>query len=374
VAGDYDSLLDTRESTEPVDALIPGVLTGKAISDFSRLVPCVKLTMDAVTSAQTGGSITITNLTTLITSHGGAEMYLELVWQNGDKNFSRPFTVVDLKDLDTTRKNPIYSSSVPYGSDLTGGSDGGDGGNDGSGNGNGVITQNPLSGSNLPATEAMPISTASTTSGSATSLGALTTTTASTSTSVGIVIATGLPVATSSATAPNSGLSTGAKAGIAVAAAITGLALLAGLVFLFLRRRRRHSTLSHDPAYFENQHNPGLMAQKEATVGTVDVTPTSPYFDHGGSRISIQQPIMTQTRGGDGDRGSSQVHDQGGETGGDARPGSATAGSLTGRVTPHGAVSHLVEDGMTEEEIRRLEEEERELDQAIEQAGAGRRG
>jgi hypothetical protein len=44
-------------------------------------------------------------------------------------------------------------------------------------------------------------------------------------------------------------------------------------------------------------------------------------------------------------------------------PGRATPRALT---TPY---AHLVEDGMTEDEIRRLEEEERQLDAAIEQAG-----
>lgn len=46
--------------------------------------------------------------------------------------------------------------------------------------------------------------------------------------------------------------------------------------------------------------------------------------------------------------------------------------SLTGRHTPVGlssSVAALVEEGMTEEEIRRLEEEERALDRAIEEAG-----
>ncbi|KAK4144674.1 uncharacterized protein C8A04DRAFT_27611 [Dichotomopilus funicola] len=52
-----------------------------------------------------------------------------------------------------------------------------------------------------------------------------------------------------------------------------------------------------------------------------------------------------------------------------AIPGGASA---PGRATPRGLTTpyaHLVEDGMTEDEIRRLEEEERQLDAAIEQAG-----
>ncbi|KAK3383858.1 hypothetical protein B0T24DRAFT_662297 [Lasiosphaeria ovina] len=46
-----------------------------------------------------------------------------------------------------------------------------------------------------------------------------------------------------------------------------------------------------------------------------------------------------------------------------------------GRVTPHGVsaqYAHLVEEGMTEDELHRLEEEERQLDAAIEQSSSGR--
>ncbi|KAK0733395.1 hypothetical protein B0T26DRAFT_17676 [Lasiosphaeria miniovina] len=46
-----------------------------------------------------------------------------------------------------------------------------------------------------------------------------------------------------------------------------------------------------------------------------------------------------------------------------------------GRVTPHGVsaqYAHLVEEGMTEDELYRLEEEERQLDAAIEQSSSGR--
>lgn len=318
--------------------------------------------MDLVTSTLTGGSITITRLTSLFEKHSGAEMYFELIWQNGDKNFSRPFTVVDAKDAEDTRKNPIYSSTAPYGTAVAGG-------NTGSGGGNDPMTQTPMSAYSA-ASEALP-SQAASTAESTTSLGPATTTTSASTITTDTVAATGVPMSTAAATtSPNNNrLSTGAKAGIAVGAAIAGLVLLTGLVFFLLRRRRR-STSRPDSAYFETQHHPELIAAKEANVGTVDVTPTSPYFDHGDNRTSVQQPLAAETRDSDGERRFSQYRDQGAE---DGRAESARAGSATGRVTPHGTVSHLVEDGMTEEEIRRLEEEERELDQAIQQAGAGRR-
>lgn len=49
-----------------------------------------------------------------------------------------------------------------------------------------------------------------------------------------------------------------------------------------------------------------------------------------------------------------------------ARARSTTPSGISGRY------AHLVEDGMTDEEIRRLEEEERALDEAIEQSNTGR--
>ncbi|KAJ3475569.1 hypothetical protein NLG97_g9412 [Lecanicillium saksenae] len=47
--------------------------------------------------------------------------------------------------------------------------------------------------------------------------------------------------------------------------------------------------------------------------------------------------------------------------------------TLLAVVTPQGVSRHLVEDGMTEDEIRRLEEEEAHLDSEIQRAGGGRR-
>ncbi|KAK0612935.1 hypothetical protein B0T17DRAFT_389329 [Bombardia bombarda] len=76
----------------------------------------------------------------------------------------------------------------------------------------------------------------------------------------------------------------------------------------------------------------------------------SPHSTHFASAIQSEEPVSatTTTRGG-------------------------MASPVPGRGTPSsGAVptqyAHLVEDGMTEDEIRRLEEEERQLDAAIEQA------
>jgi hypothetical protein len=176
------------------------------------------------------------------------------------------------------------------------------------------------------------------------------------------------------------GLSRGAIAGIAVAAVLIGLALLASLIFCLVRRRRREQRLADSPLSpgggggYGSRATPDLIAQKEAhaTVG-VEVAPHSPYSDDGvmaahaaglrpGSARQEEVPFT-----GYGNR-SSVSRRSGGDDGG------SLAGSQGGRVTPGRAtptaVRHLVEEGMTEDEIRRLEEEERELDQAIEQAGS----
>ncbi|KAB5530472.1 hypothetical protein GE09DRAFT_1064332 [Coniochaeta sp. 2T2.1] len=181
----------------------------------------------------------------------------------------------------------------------------------------------------------------------------------------------------------SSQLSTGAIAGIAVAAALVGLGLLAALIFCLIRRRRRNNLdqSAISPGGY-GHHTPELIAQKEANAGVgVEVSPHSPYSDDGAGGHAVGAGGMLQhssfrqeemplagcrERDAHGSVGSREVAGLG--------DGESLRGSQTGvgRETPT-AVRHLVEDGMTEDEIRRLEEEERELDQAIEQAGGGRR-
>lgn len=188
-----------------------------------------------------------------------------------------------------------------------------------------------------------------------------------------------------------SGLSTGAVAGIAVAAALIGLALLAALIFCLIRRRRGrngHALAAHQKTDnlsaggYHHRATPELIAQKDANAGVVgveQVSPHSPYSDDG-AMSGLPRVSMQQHQGGtaarqeemplagsyaDNNRPASGTREVGGD-------GESLGGSQTGRATPT-AVRHLVEEGMTEDEIRRLEEEERELDQAIEQAGGGRR-
>jgi hypothetical protein len=159
------------------------------------------------------------------------------------------------------------------------------------------------------------------------------------------------------------------------------------------------------------------MAEKEASAD-VDVSPHSPYSDEGASAGGVGGGGGVGTGTGSGSVGGGEAVATGAAgaaasfnsrqhlqdpprsfTPYSDRPGAAAgaaAGSagtpsvraasmaqtdearvsvpspIPGRATPRALTTpyaHLVEDGMTEDEIRRLEEEERQLDAAIEQAG-----
>lgn len=172
---------------------------------------------------------------------------------------------------------------------------------------------------------------------------------------------------------PSHGLSTGAIAGIAVAAALVGLALLAAVLFCLRRlRRRRDRRIADSPGGYGSRATPELIAQKEAGAGVgVEVSPHSPYADDGG----VGAPLGGVPRGAVGQEevplAGYGLAERAVSHGSVVEEGTSFGGSQVGRDTPT-AVRHLVEEGMTEEEIRRLEEEERELDQAIEQAGGTR--
>ncbi len=213
---------------------------------------------------------------------------------------------------------------------------------------------------------------------------------------------------TAAAASSGGGLSSGAVIGIAVACGVVGLLLVFALVWFLLRRRQQKRDLHPvDSSYASGNRTDELMAEKEAGAD-VDVAPHSPYSDegmsaagpsgtyqddaaHGGAvaagavavgtaaahRALQQDQARSYTPysdrpspGGTGAAGTpiarpeSVAHtDEARVSVPSATPGRATPRALT---TPY---AHLVEEGMTEEEIRRLEDEERQLDAAIEQAG-----
>lgn len=183
------------------------------------------------------------------------------------------------------------------------------------------------------------------------------------------------------------GLSTGAIVGIAVGAGIAGLLLIAALVWFFCRRRRSHRTKNSGPAspYGSDAAQAQHAANKESTVNMTE-TPQSPYSENG-TFPPQQFQSHSQSRQSNHTREGTPLVDHVGApsvAGGppnvavpfsDADPPTQSQPHSEPRpgarsVTPN--VAHLIEEGMTEEEIRRLEEEERALDDAI-QAAQSRR-
>ncbi|KAJ0341067.1 hypothetical protein COL922a_002762 [Colletotrichum nupharicola] len=193
----------------------------------------------------------------------------------------------------------------------------------------------------------------------------------------------------SSSSGGGGGLSTGAIAGIAIGS-ILGVALIAFLLWFLLRRRRRANNV-HNGGYGSGPHE--FLADKE-NHARITESPHSPYSDDGHQQQEMQQSQRHLTE---------PEHDAAVPAAAAAAVPPASGTSLTERrsfappyseeehtpiasrslenVNRDGArsstpnvnsnVSHLIEDGMTEDEIRRLEEEERALDAAIEQAGQG---
>ncbi|KAH7225731.1 hypothetical protein BKA60DRAFT_219199 [Fusarium oxysporum] len=152
------------------------------------------------------------------------------------------------------------------------------------------------------------------------------------------------------------GLSTGATVGIAVGAVIGGLLIIGALAWFFLRRRRRSKQAGDE--YVTQQ----TYAVDKETHGRATDSPNSPYSDE-----NHMQPVALGSL--DRDRGVAPTPPPGGVP--RSSIGSHDRAAHSGAQTPQGMssnVAHLVEDGMTVDEIRRLEEEERQLDDEIERA------
>ncbi|KAI2621805.1 hypothetical protein GGR54DRAFT_81992 [Hypoxylon sp. NC1633] len=211
----------------------------------------------------------------------------------------------------------------------------------------------------------------------------------STSAAPSVATATATPEVSSTPAAqisPNR-LANGAIAGIAVGCAVAGLLIIGFLVwFLFFRRRNAHS---RDYAAGSSGTQHVMMHDKEAAVSGVALasSPHSTFADDGGRlrdpvhRRSVAPGSSTAAAATDdagsyapySDRAPSPSLTAGGPAGSGA--GSQTDLHATRSATPpfHTRYAHLIEEGMTEDEIRRLEEEERQLDAAIEDAGRGSR-
>ncbi|KAH6998144.1 hypothetical protein BKA56DRAFT_664765 [Ilyonectria sp. MPI-CAGE-AT-0026] len=154
------------------------------------------------------------------------------------------------------------------------------------------------------------------------------------------------------------GLATGAIAGIAVGA-IIGAIIIGAMIWFFLRKRRQNKKLAG--GYTATDSGNAYIVDKETHGRTTD-SPNSPYSDENGTHnIAIESTARDEPDIAPVERGLPRT-----STG-----GSQGGRSASGAQTPQGVstnVAHLVEDGMTADEIRRLEEEERQLDDEIERA------
>ena len=159
-----------------------------------------------------------------------------------------------------------------------------------------------------------------------------------------------------------SGLSTGAIVGIAIGGFVF-LCLIGLLVWFLLRRRRKsqhYAASAHDApnGYIVDKTTDADDAAAAATTGSHSPH-SSPYSDDG---QSPQAPPLDphQSYHQDGQ----QQQQQRGLSEDGAHPPSTT----TQQDGPSRSYHHLVEEGMTADDIRRLEDEERQLDAEIERA------
>ncbi|KAF4777953.1 hypothetical protein HER10_EVM0010667 [Colletotrichum scovillei] len=209
------------------------------------------------------------------------------------------------------------------------------------------------------------------------------------------------------------GLAPGAIAGIVIGS-VLGLALIAFLIWFFLRRRRSRADHVSDGAYGTG-HNPHEYLTDKETHARVTESPHSPYTDDGQHQHSQHQLHQHQSQPQEQHHLSRELHqDDHNDTFETSATAAAAAAAPTSAISPtehhqppfapyreenmstasrsvedmtrsgaggprsstpnvNSNVSHLIEDGMTEDEIRRLEEEEMALDAAIEQAGPRRK-
>ncbi|KAI1383051.1 uncharacterized protein F4822DRAFT_434977 [Hypoxylon trugodes] len=169
-------------------------------------------------------------------------------------------------------------------------------------------------------------------------------------------------------------LSGGAIAGIAVGCAVAGVLIIGLIAWCLFFRRRAKRDRNVGTNYATNSGSGAIIADKELT-GMTDTSPSAAYPDDGGH---LHDPRGSMVRGDDGpygpysDRGASPLPPPGTAFAMGSQTDLASGRPSTTRAPspPHQSrYAHLIEEGMTEDEIRRLEEEERHLDAAIEGRG-----
>lgn len=146
------------------------------------------------------------------------------------------------------------------------------------------------------------------------------------------------------------GMSTGATAGAAVGGVVGGLLIIGAIVWFLLRRRRQKK-------FQDDRSGEQTYVVDKETQGRSTDSPNMGYTDGGHTTKPIPLESINHEREDSAIPRNSL--------------GARSRGGNSGVQTPQGIssnVAHLVEDGMTADEIRRLEEEERQLDDEIERA------
>lgn len=192
----------------------------------------------------------------------------------------------------------------------------------------------------------------------------------------------------------STGLSTGATAGIGAACGVLGLLLIAFAIWYFLRKKKKQRG-GAIPPYDETggggvsrtRTDELMAAEKEANLASSSpAAPVATYSDSPAAAVAAHRSSMSGGGGAtapliapvavaggavvaaDGPPGYTPYTDRPASGAGSAGTGTVVSGAGEEPAVVSREYAHLVEEGMTPEEIRRLEEEERALDAAIEQA------
>lgn len=190
-------------------------------------------------------------------------------------------------------------------------------------------------------------------------------------------------------------LSTGAIAGIAVGAAVGGLLITGLILWLFFRKRKQ--TRDRESMFLEEQ-KARVLADKEEQRSTTAGSPISPYTEDKlasrrpesmlppiPSATPIPPPILKSPTSPIAPPAAPALAHKTSQASVAAsfssarqeQPRPASSSSAAARSSPArevpASVAHLVEDGMTDADIQRLEEEERQLDLEIERKTRGAR-
>ncbi|KAM3522557.1 hypothetical protein NHJ13051_005590 [Beauveria bassiana] len=172
------------------------------------------------------------------------------------------------------------------------------------------------------------------------------------------------------------GLGTGAIAGIAVGMAALLAAALG--IFFFLRRRRSRGTSStaalHHTHAAEQEKLSSFAKGGVAGGASASDAAIAPYRDDNSTLTnSHDRRRSSAATGGRVALGEDVARDQQPSPPKMTTTAAAAAAESRHSRTSNGVTRHLVEEGMTAEEIRRLEEEEAQLDDDIQRVNGRRR-